>query len=469
MFGLTAAILLLFSLSTYLIIFTLLPHTYKNYKQNELERGVDSFIAKSKKLSDEDAEKELALLQQQTNAFISIYDESEHMLYPHVYDLGDATPPSNSEPTTLEPSKISFIGATFQDTKVGEARKLTKNLIYKGKNAHVIAIATLEPISEASKVLVLLAPYVLLFIVIAAIGGSFLFTLLITMPIRKITASAILMADLQLDTRIPVQSSDEIGRLAISLNTMTAKLKGSIEELRSTNEQLQLEMEREREVEARRRELFAAVSHELKSPLTIMKGQLEGMLYRIGIYVDRDMYLEKTLQVAENMEILISDILRVSRSDQLKLSDMDEDVCIRDIVDDLLIKYEELGLLNGVILRSSISKDIGIRTDKKLLETAFNNLIHNAIMYTNSGEEVVIRTEDKAGSRTIEILNTGARIDETIIDRIFEPFYRIEQSRSRNTGGSGLGLYITKNILQQLDIAINVSNTPEGVVFSLYL
>lgn len=468
MFGLTATILLLFSVITYLIIFTLLPHTYKNYKQNELEREVDSFIARSYKLSNEDVEKKLLLLQKKTNAFLTIHDKSGHMLFPQLYSVGQGTPFTELQPSQLPPSAISTTTSNLEEMKESETRKLTRSLIYKGEHAQLIAVATYEPIGEASKVLVLLAPYVLIFIVIASIGGSFFFTLLITRPIRKITASAIRMADLQLDTRIPVQSSDEIGRLAISLNTMTAKLKGSIDDLSSTNKQLQLEMKREREVEARRRELFAAVSHELKSPLTIMKGQLEGMLYQIGIYADRDIYLEKTLQVAENMETLISDILRVSRSDQLKLSDMDEDVCIREIVDDLLAKYEELGLQSGVSLRSSVSSHLQIRTDKKLLETALNNVIHNAIMYTNAGEKVVISAEDQAGPITIEVLNTGARIDEAIIDRIFEPFYRIEQSRSRNTGGSGLGLYITKNILQQLDIAINVSNTPEGVVFSLH-
>lgn len=178
------------------------------------------------------------------------------------------------------------------------------------------------------------------------------------------------MAELELDTRIPVHSSDEIGRLAESLNIMAANLKGSISDLETANEQLQMEMKREREVETRRRELFAAVSHELKSPLTILKGQLEGMLYKIGIYKDRDAYLHKTLEVAEEMETLIGDILHVAKSDRLSLPSDDELISVQDLVLELLAKYEELGMQRTVYLHSSLPASMEIRSDRKLLETA---------------------------------------------------------------------------------------------------
>ncbi len=276
------------------------------------------------------------------------------------------------------------------------------------------------------------------------------------------------MAELELDTRIPVHSSDEIGRLAESLNIMAANLKGSISDLETANEQLQMEMKREREVETRRRELFAAVSHELKSPLTILKGQLEGMLYKIGIYKDRDAYLHKTLEVAEEMETLIGDILHVAKSDRLSLPSDDELISVQDLVLELLAKYEELGMQRTVYLHSSLPASMEIRSDRKLLETALSNVIHNAIVYTNPGEQVFIRPISGAYGQGFEVVNTGAKIDPSKIGRIFEPFYRLEQSRNRNTGGSGLGLYITKNMLQQLDIGVEARNTDEGVAFSFY-
>ncbi|BBI36471.1 sensor histidine kinase [Cohnella abietis] len=458
-FGLTVTILLLFSVSTYLIIFTLLPHTYNNYKQQQLEHEIDTFIAKIPTLSDTEMEKELDIVKLQTNAFIILFDETKQIPLPS---------------TQIKQGTITIEEATVADSstpKVTGKRdnpNVTRSLMLKGKPAYLTAYTKLQPIDEASKVLMLLAPYVALFILIAAVGGSFFYTRIITRPIRRITVSASRMAELELDTLIPVHSSDEIGRLAASLNTMAVNLKSSIGDLQMANVQLQLEMERDREIETRRRELFAAVSHELKSPLTIMKGQLEGMLYKIGIYEDRDFYLDKTLHVAEEMEILISNILHVAKSDRLTLSNSDELVSLNTIVEELLVKYEELGLQRGVTLSSSIPEDIWFNTDRKLLETALNNVTHNAIIYTNAGERVMITAPTIAGSQTLEILNTGTRINEAKIEQIFEPFYRLEQSRNRNTGGSGLGLYLTKHILQQLDISIRAKNTVEGVVFSLY-
>ncbi|MEK8129049.1 HAMP domain-containing sensor histidine kinase [Paenibacillus filicis] len=463
-FALTGTILLLFSVITYLIIFTLLPPTYKSYKQHQLEREVDEFIAKSPALSAEDFTKELEGVRQRTNSMIFIVDGEKKSLFPQI-QLGSVN--AIGTVSQLTPIEAPFTSLT-PVTGAKEGPKLTRTVTYQGKTATLTATSTLQPIDEASKVLMLLAPYVGLFIVIAAVGGSFLYTMLITRPIRKITASASRMAELNLDTRIPVHSSDEIGRLAASLNTMAANLQTSIGDLQTANTQLQLEMEREREVENRRRELFAAVSHELKSPLTIMKGQLEGMLYRIGIYADREVYLEKTLQVAEDMETLISDILRVAKSDQLTVMGRDEQVSLHETVEGLLAKYEELGLQRGVTLQADVPADLSIRTDRKLLETALNNVTHNAIIYTNPGEKVVITAAAGTGSAALEILNTGAQIDAGKLDRIFEPFYRLEQSRNRNTGGSGLGLYLTKHILQQLGIGIRARNTAEGVVFSFH-
>ncbi|RED61812.1 sensor histidine kinase [Cohnella lupini] len=469
MFGLTVAILLVFSISTYLIIYTLLPHTYKSYKQQQLANNIDSFIVKSATLSDVEAEDALTELRLQTNIFITIKDKDEKLLYPVLGNVqltpAVATAISLSPTPILTPSPGTTVSTAAASVSVAS---VSRDLVFKGKEASLIAYFTPQPIDEASKVLALLAPYVAAFILIASIGGSFFYSTLMTKPIRKITLSAGKMAELQLDTRIPVHSSDEIGKLANSLNVMAANLQGSIHELKTANEQLLKEMERERQVEARRRELFAAVSHELKSPLTVMKGQLEGMLYKIGIYADRETYLDKTLEVANEMETLIADMLRVASSDERQLSGTQENVSIRSLIQGLIAKYEELGQQRDLSLISLISDESEIRVHREMLEKALNNLMHNAIMYTNPGESVLIRQAVHADYLTIEIINTGAHIDERQIGRVFEPFYRIDNSRNRNTGGSGLGLYITKQILQQLSISIQAKNAKEGVVFSLH-
>ncbi|MEJ9132480.1 ATP-binding protein, partial [Bacillus thuringiensis] len=110
---------------------------------------------------------------------------------------------------------------------------------------------------------------------------------------------------------------------------------------------------------------------------------------------------------------------------------------------------------------------IFVYTDCVLLEKACKNIIHNAIMYSPPSEKVYIKLsqESKQNHIEIQVINTGVEIKEENIQHIFEPFYRIEKSRNRNTGGSGLGLYIVKQIFESLFITYSINNTKQGVKF----
>ena len=121
------------------------------------------------------------------------------------------------------------------------------------------------------------------------------------------------MSSLELDTRCSVKSNDEIGILASSLNNLSKNLSLSLNELKDKNIILKKEIEKEREIDKMRRDFFNAVSHELKTPITIIKGQLEGMIYNVGVYINRDKYLNRSLEVTQSMEKLIKEILTISR------------------------------------------------------------------------------------------------------------------------------------------------------------
>ncbi|PFC38072.1 two-component sensor histidine kinase, partial [Bacillus thuringiensis] len=248
---------------------------------------------------------------------------------------------------------------------------------------------------------------------------------------------------------------------------MSINLQQAIFDLQKANQQLKSDIEKEREIETKRREFFAIVAHELKTPLTVMKGYLEGMIYNIGPYQNRDQYLKKNYQIIESLEQLVREILSMSKLEQHTFKLQVEEVNLSKSIDTITKNLEFFASQKGIQIIKEVDSDIFVYTDYVLLEKACKNIIHNAIMYSPYNEKVYIKlTKDsKQNNIQMRVINTGVKIKEEDIQHIFKPFYRIEKSRNRNTGGSGLGLYIVKQIFESLFITYSINNTKQGVEF----
>lgn len=224
---------------------------------------------------------------------------------------------------------------------------------------------------------------------------------------------------------------------------------------------------KERKIETKRREFFTTVAHELKTPLTVMKGYIEGMIYNIGPYQNRDYYLEKNRKIIERTEQLVREILSMSKLEQDTFKIQAREINLLDLIETITKDLAFLHLRKNIRIINKIPPDNYVFTDSDLLEKALKNIIHNAIMYSPQGETVYLAlTEDsKQNQIQIQIINTGIQIKADELQQLFQPFYRIEKSRNRNTGGSGLGLYIVKQIFQSLSINYSVDNMENGIQF----
>ncbi len=217
--------------------------------------------------------------------------------------------------------------------------------------------------------------------------------------------------------------------------------------------------------ERQRRDFFAAVSHELKTPLCALKAQIECMLYGIGDFADRDKHLPAALKATENLEGLVGEVLFVAGLEADDLDRAQEDVSAAALVRETCDALAPLANERGIVLDVDLQGDATVRANPALMAKALANVVSNGVAYSPGGARVSVRLAD--GALTVE--NTGVELSEEELARAFEPFYRAETSRNRATGGSGLGLYIVKTVLDRYGIPFSLSSADGRVVFQARL
>lgn len=237
--------------------------------------------------------------------------------------------------------------------------------------------------------------------------------------------------------------------------------------LQEANQKLRADIDMERQLEKQRVEFFAAASHELKTPITIIKGQLQGMLYQVGRYKDRETYLAESLEVADTLEKMVQELLTISRLDTPGYTCKKCILNLSKLVSDRLAAFEDLFMQRDLTVEQSISPDAYISGDMQLLQKALDNLLANAAAYSGAGNQVIIKLWKETEITNLTIENTGVHIPDEDIPKLFEAFYRVDRSRNRQTGGTGLGLYIVKTILDLHGAEIKIANTVQGVIVCL--
>lgn len=257
---------------------------------------------------------------------------------------------------------------------------------------------------------------------------------------------------------------DELGCLAQNLNSLSASLSTALNDLQAANQQLKTDIEKEQELERQRVDFFSAASHELKTPLTILKGHLAGMLNGVSGYENHIEYMERSLAVVDRMEKLVKELLYVSKAEgtqktEYKTVDFAEILRVQvAAVADLLEEKKQH-------LEANIPTRLYCEVEQAQMERAIQNILVNAIRYSPSGELIRISLSETHGTIRGEIENTGVCVPDDAIPHLFEAFYRADTSRNRNTGGTGLGLYIVRKVMEMHRANYGISNINNGVLF----
>ena len=309
-----------------------------------------------------------------------------------------------------------------------------------------------------------LALALLAFSLLCAVGYS----RYLARPIVRISSIAGRMAELDFQWKCGETRRDEIGALGRSLDEMAERLSAALAELEEANAALRGDMERARELERQRLAFFSAASHELKTPVTILKGQLSGMLDGVGVYRDREKYLARSLQVAGRMEALVGELLAVSRMESDGASRR-EAVELSALTAEKLAQDAELLEQRGMTAVEALEPGLLVEGERALLGRAVENLLSNAALYSPEGAEIRVTAAARGAWAVLTVENTGARIPAEALPHLFEAFYRAEPSRSRATGGSGLGLYLVRMIVERHGGTCRIENSADGVCFTALL
>jgi len=236
---------------------------------------------------------------------------------------------------------------------------------------------------------------------------------------------------------------------------------------------LEDEIIRERTIEENQRLFFSAASHELKTPIAAARALVESMIAGVGDYKDHPKYLRECLKTLDSQAHLVSEILEIVKLSDVNagtasdgLADTEAQATSLDLADlgnTVLAEYRPLAEQRGLSIQGDFPH-ISVKANRNLLQRVFSNVMANAVQNTPEGGTIRIEAVEGKNLR-VSITNTGARIPEEDIKRLFEPFYRLDTARTRHGTQSGLGLVIVKKTLDRMGFPFALENSSDGVVF----
>ena len=302
-------------------------------------------------------------------------------------------------------------------------------------------------------------------LVIGAVAVYFT-TGLITKPIINLAGISEKVTNLDFSERYTGKQKDEIGVLGESMNSMSEKLEETIRELKEANTKLQEDIDAKVKIDEMRKEFIADVSHELKTPIAIIEGYAEGLVE--GIAEDketRDYYCNIIMDEAGKMNKLVKQLTSLINyefgDNQNDKSVFNLTELVMSVLDAQKIRLEDA----GAVVETRLPDETMIDADEFKMEEAFTNYLNNAIHHLEGDKHINVAIESEDDNWRLSVYNDGTPIPEESIPKLWDKFYKVDKSRSRQYGGSGIGLSIVKAIVDSHGGSCGVINHEHGVEF----
>ncbi|HIU76062.1 MAG TPA: sensor histidine kinase, partial [Candidatus Pelethocola excrementipullorum] len=400
-FIVTTLLIFCVSLLIFGILAFVMPKTYSNELNSTLDKQMKRFVSEVEQVTLDNSKKLFDQLAQSSNIdSIELYS-GDGRLISTPSEQREAESVEGAEGSVMYGGEVPVLSGTYYISFSDSSERYT--LIVYGEAAQIEELR--QAFSQVFPILFALS-------LLIAFTASGLYSHIITKPVLKISGIAKEMSVLKLEWRMEENRSDELGVLERSLNTLSRELTSTLSDLQNANAKLAEDIEREKELEQARLDFFSAASHELKTPITIVKGQLEGMLLGVGVYKDREKYLARSLEVADTLETMVQEILTISRLETSKAVFKPEHINLVPLIQEYLNETEDLVIQKELQIQLDIPESAYIDGNRLLMGTVFSNLIGNAVKYSPQRALIHIELRPNDGHWTFSIENRGTFIPE---------------------------------------------------------
>lgn len=288
----------------------------------------------------------------------------------------------------------------------------------------------------------------------------------LTKPLEELTDISIRMSNLDFNAKYESGGEDEIGVLGQNFNKMSKELEQTISELKTANNELQKDIEKKERIDDMRKEFFSNVSHELKTPIALIQGYAEGLKECINDEAEsRDFYCEVIIDEAAKMNNMVKKLLTLNQlefgNDQISMECFDLTELVRGVVNSAQLLADQKDAQILFVQDTSVY----VWGDEFKIEEVVTNYVSNAINHIDGERKIEIKMQRREGHIRLSVFNTGKPIPEEDIDKIWIKFYKVDKARTREYGGSGIGLSIVKAIMESMNQKFGVKNYENGVEF----
>lgn len=394
------------------------------------------------------------------NVSIDLYDETDNYLY-------------EGKSSYLSGSKINIISRKNNDDgsyfNVVCAEGSTTQYILYGKsfknNYHIEISTEINPIQENASLATKVTTAITVLALVLALVFIYDYSRRFTKPLIQMNNVMQKIATLDFSAKTNIERKDEIGTLAANINTVSESLDAALTELREKNEQLQQDIEKERQLERMRQSFVSSASHELKTPIAIIRGYAEGLKMNLDETDNSSAeYCDIIMHEADKMNALVVSMLEQSLYDSGTTASEKECFDVADYINDFLKSAEPIFREKDITV-SCKSENVEVVADKKQMTTVLSNIVLNACSHATGEKLIEITTEADEKYVRVCVFNTGSFVAEKDKDSIFTSFYRADKAHSRKEGRFGLGLSIVKSIVTSHGCECGFENKENGVTF----
>lgn len=422
--------------------------TLSTMAQNTEEAGADYFTL-------------LAEYETKENVSIDLYDNQDNYLY-------------EGSGKFISANKLNIISRKQNEdgsyfNVVAEDGETTQYIVF-GKDFengwHIEITAQKDPIQENANLATSVTTTITVLALVFALVFISAYSKHFTKPLIQMSEVANKIANLDFSAKCEINRGDEIGALADNINVVSDSLNTALSELREKNAQLMEDIEKERRIEKMRADFISAASHELKTPIAIIRGYAEGLKMNVSEENENALeYCDIIMRESDKMNALVLNMLEQSLySSGVKQPDMTE-FEVNIFIEDLLKTVNPIFEEKGVKANYSVNNDFRAFADKAQMTTVLSNIVLNACSHASGEKLIEISSEKYEDKIKINVFNTGSRVDDKDKEGIFTSFYRADKAHSRAEGRFGLGLAIVKSITENHNCECGFENKENGVTF----